>query len=370
MAARTAMDEGTVPVLELTGIRMDRSGVNVLNIPSLRIDEGEVLSLIGPNGAGKTTLLETLCGLRRPVAGSMVFRGMEVGTAYPLPAYRKRITMVFQQPLLFDSTVFGNVASGLGFRGMKGPMADAAALEALKLFGIEHLSRRSARRLSGGEAQRVSLARAFAVKPEVILLDEPFASLDPPTRETLISDFESVLRLSATTVVFVTHDRMEALRLSHRIAVMDKGEILQIGTPEEVMNRPANPFVASFVGMETILGGQVVSMSDGTFAAAVSDRTIEAVGDVFVGEQVLLCVRPEDVTLSANGPGQATSARNTFPGRIEKMVLLGPYHKVRLDCGFPLTAYVTKASARELGLREGSEVTASFKATAIHVVRK
>ena len=370
MTAHITANRRTVAVLELKGIRTDRGGVRVLDIPSLSIDEGEVLSLIGPNGAGKTTLLETICGLRRPQAGSMTFRGAEVDTDYPLPAYRKRITMVFQQPLLFDSTVSANVASGLRFRGMKGPGVEAVVRETLALFGIEHLGRRSARRLSGGEAQRVSLARAFAVKPEVLLLDEPFAALDPPTRETLISDFESVLRLSATTVIFATHDRMEALRLSHRIAVMDKGEILQIGTPEEVMNQPANPFVASFVGMETILSGMVVLVGDGTFSAAISGRTIQAVGDVSVGEQVLLCVRPEDVTLSTDGPGRATSARNTFPGRIEKMVLLGPYHKVLLDVGFPLTAYVTKTSVQELRLKEGVEVTASFKATAIHVVRR
>ena len=278
--------------------------------------------------------------------------------------------MVFQEPLLFDTTVFENVASGLKIRGMKGQDVQRIAMEQLDRFGIGHLSRRSARKISGGEAQRTSLARAFALQPEILLLDEPFASLDPPTRESLIEDLEGILRQTKTTTLFATHDRQDALRLSDRIAIMNNGKILQIGSPEEVMYHPVNEFVASFVGVETILTGFVTRMGGGTFAASVSGKEIEAVGVVQLGEEVVLCIRPEDVVLSVPPPKELTSARNIFPGRVEKIISLGLYQKVQLDCGFPLVAYVTHHSTENLSLGEGKEILASFKATAIHVIRR
>jgi tungstate transport system ATP-binding protein len=242
--------------------------------------------------------------------------------------------------------------------------------EQLDQFGIAHLGQRSARTLSGGEAQRTSLARAFSTQPELLLLDEPFASLDPPSRESLIEDLERILRQTQTTTVFATHDRLEALRLSDRIAVMNQGKIFQIGSPEEVMNHPVDEFVASFVGVETILTGKVTKRNGGTFVAAVSSHEIEAVGEVQLGEEVILCIRPENVTLVDQSSKEATSARNLFPGKIEKIISLGLYQKVQLNCGFPLIAYVTHHSVERLSLREEKVVMASFKATAIHVVRR
>jgi tungstate transport system ATP-binding protein len=242
--------------------------------------------------------------------------------------------------------------------------------ENLDRFGIRHLSHRSARKISGGEAQRTSLARAFCLEPELLLLDEPFASLDPPTRESLIEDLEGILRQTQTTTLFATHDRSEALRLSDRMAVMNQGKILQIGSPEEVMNRPIDQFVASFVGVETILAGKVIRKEGESFFASASGRVIEAVGEVQLGEEVILCIRPENVTLTPRPPAGVTSARNHFPGRIERIASLGLYQKVQLNCGFPLVAYVTRHSLEDLSLEEGKGVTASFKATAIHVIRR
>jgi tungstate transport system ATP-binding protein len=278
--------------------------------------------------------------------------------------------MVFQEPLLFDTTVFGNVASGLKIRGMDRMEIRNRVMEQLDRLRIGHLSGRSAKTLSGGEAQRTSLARAFAIEPEVLLLDEPFASLDPPSRESLIEDLESILRQTRTTTIFATHDRLEALRLSDRVAVMHEGRVLQIGSPEEVMNHPVNEFVASFVGVETILSGRVIKRNGGAFVVSVSGQEIEAVGEGHLGETVLLCIRPENVTLSTRSSQEGTSARNVFPGRIEKILSLGLYQRVQLNCGFPLVAYVTHHSLENLSLQVGGEVTASFKATAIHVVRR
>jgi tungstate transport system ATP-binding protein len=262
------------------------------------------------------------------------------------------------------------VASGLRIRGEREGEVKRQVAENLERFGIFHLAQRSARKISGGEAQRVALARALAIRPEILFLDEPFSSLDPPTRETLIEDLERILRQTRTTTLFATHDRMEALRLSDRIAVMKDGKIPQIGPPAEVMNQPVDEFVASFVGVETILTGEVTRREGGSFVASILGQEVEAVGEIQVGEQVAFCIRPENVTLTIPPRQETTSARNVFFGWIVKVVPMGLFHRVHLNCGFPLVAYVTSHSLEGLSLSEGKEVYASFKATAIHVIRK
>jgi len=360
----------STPVLEIKNLEVKRGGVTILNVPSLLIKEGEILSLIGPNGAGKTTLLQTLSHLLKPFQGEIFFRGMKVESNHSVLEYRRKLAMVFQEPLLFDTTVFSNVASGLKIRGMRRNEIRDRVIEQLNRFGIGHLNDRSAKTLSGGESQRTSLARAFALRPEILLLDEPFASLDPLARDSLIEDLEHILRQTQTTAILATHDRMEALRLSDRIAVMNAGKILQIGSPSEVMNQPVDEFVASFVGVETILSGRVIKRNGGTFVASVEGREIEAVGDAHLEDAVILCIRPENVTLSTQPFKEGSSARNVVPGRIVKITPLGFYQKVQLDCGFLLVAYITNHSLEELSLAEGKEVKASFKATAVTVIRK
>jgi len=358
------------PIIEIKKLEVKRGGVTILNVPSLLIHAGEILALIGPNGAGKTTFLQTLSYLLKPFQGEIFFRGKKVETNHSVLEYRRKLAMVFQEPLLFDTTVFKNVASGLKIRGMKKKEIDDRVMGQLGRFGIGHLSHRSAKTLSGGEAQRTSLARAFALRPEILLLDEPFSSLDPPTRDSLIEDLEHILQQTRTTAIFATHDRLEALRLSNHMAVMNEGMILQIGSPEEVMNHPMNEWVASFVGVETILTGKVIKRNGGTFIASIGGQAIEAVGDAHFGETVVLCIRPENVTLSTRPSQEGTSARNVFSGRITKIISLGLYQKVHLQCGFPLVAYVTNHSLEELSLAEEKEVKASFKATAVTVIRK
>jgi tungstate transport system ATP-binding protein len=354
-------------LLQAEDLLVRRGGVTVLDIPALSVFQGQVLVLIGPNGAGKSTLLLTLAGLLKTVRGSLWFRRERIGNGGFV--YRRHIAMVFQEPLLFDTTVFENVAAGLKIRGMGRGEIDRTVPEYLERFGIGHLAKRSARKLSGGEAQRTSLARAFVTKPEIVFLDEPLSSLDPPTREALTTDLELILRQTRTTAVASTHDQTEALRLADRIAVVNAGRIAQIGPVAEVMNRPADEFVASFVGVETVLPGKVVRVSDGVFAAAVAGgREVEALGQVELGAVVLCCVRPENVTLSTNPAAPGSSARNFFLGTIRNVTPLGLFYRIRMDCGFDLVAYVTRQSLEELALTEGKAVTASFKATAVHVI--
>jgi tungstate transport system ATP-binding protein len=357
-------------ILEARNLELIRGGTVILNVSSFQIKEGEILSLIGPNGAGKTTLLQTLSYLLKPFQGEIFFKGRKIEANHSVLEYRRELAMVFQEPLLFDTTVFNNVASGLKIRGMKKNEIHDRVMEQLDRFGISHLKDRSAKTLSGGEAQRTSLARAFSIRPEILLLDEPFASLDPPTRDSLIEDLEHILRQTQTAAILATHDRMEALRLSDQIAVMNQGKILQIGSPGEVMNQPVDEFVASFVGVETILSGKVIKQNGGTFITSIEGQEIEVVGDAHLRETVVLCIRPENVTLSTHSSQERTSARNVFPGRIIKITSLGLYQRVHLDCTFPLVAYVTNRSLEELSLTEGREVKASFKATAVTVIKK
>ena len=278
--------------------------------------------------------------------------------------------MVFQEPLLFDITVAENVAVGLKLRRLGGREIDARVKSSLDRFRISHLADRSARKLSGGEAQRTSLARAFATDPEIILLDEPFVALDPPARQALSDDLERVLRESGTAAILTTHDQMDALRLADRMVVMQHGKIVQSGTPSAVNNQPANEFVATFVGMENIFTGLVTEADNGLFSVAVADKTMEIMGDGAPQESVVICVRPEHVVISLTNPEATSSTRNIFAGTVSKIVQLGLFTKIYLDCGFSLVASITNQSFESLELQSGSQVFASFKATAVHVFRK
>lgn len=235
----------TMPILQVEGLRIRRGGVQVIDLPRFSVAADQKVAVIGPNGAGKSSFLLGLACLIARDGGRISFNGSEV-TQRDENAYRRQIAMVFQEPLLFDTTVLDNVAEGLRIRGKKRSEARELAMESLELFRIGHLAGRSAHKLSGGEAQRVSLARAFAVKPKLILMDEPFSSLDLPTRIVLAEDLGRILHESETAAIIATHDRIEALRVVERLVVMDKGTIIQEGRPAEVMENPVNAFVAAF----------------------------------------------------------------------------------------------------------------------------
>jgi tungstate transport system ATP-binding protein len=360
---------GPIPLFEARNVQVSRGGSLILDVPSLVIEEGEVFFLIGPNGAGKSTLLQVLSGLLKPSRGEILFRGRQIGTEIPLLLHRRRLAMVLQEPLLFDTTVYQNVASGLKIRGLKRREVEPTVGRALERFAIAHLRDRSARTLSGGEARRVSLARALATEPEVLLLDEPFSALDPVIRETLIVDLEGVLRETRITTLFVTHDRTEAFRLGSRIGVMKTGEILQTGSPVEVMNHPVDGFVASLVGLENVISGEVARRSGGHIVITVSGKELQTDEDLPPGERVTLCIRPEKVTLSATGPEGSKDGVNRLRGRVERVVPAGPYQKISLDCGFGLVAYVTNHALLSFPMKRGDETFASFSATDVHVIR-
>jgi tungstate transport system ATP-binding protein len=356
------------PVVALHGIRVAHAGRTVLDIPELAVDTGEVLAVIGPNGAGKSTLLRVMGLLETPTAGSVRFQGEHVTPADGL-AVRRRMASVFQDPLLTDATVRDNVALGLRFRGVGAARIAPRVTEWLEQLGIAHLAGRQAHTLSGGEAQRTALARALVLEPELLLLDEPFSALDQPTREALIEDLGRILRHRRATAVLVTHNRGEAQALGDRVAVVLGGRLLQVDQAAQVFRAPASEEVARFVGVETLLECRVRAVTGGLAILEAGKQTIEVAQPAEAGEWVRLCVRPEDVTLTARDRGSASSARNHLSGEIVRVALSGPHVRVTIDCGFPLVALVTQRSVTEMGLAAGSPVTAHFKATAPHLLR-
>ena len=358
----------SAPLLEVQDLLVRRGGATVLEVSALALAPGDVLALIGPNGAGKSTLLLTLAALLPPAAGTVRFQGEALDSERRRQAFRRRVTMVFQEPLLFDTTVGGNIATGLRLHGVSGAELTHRVREAAEQFGIAHLLDRSARRLSGGEGQRAALARALALRPELLLLDEPFSALDPPTRSGLMDDLGRILADTGTTAVLATHDQAEAARLATRLAVMKDGRILQEGGLRQVMNHPGDPFVAAFVGMESLLPCRVVSATEGLLTLAVGGQEIIAVGEAEPGQCVLVGIRPEHVTLSLQ-TDKTSSARNQVPGTVTKVIPWGPFHRVELSCGFDLCTWVTPQSLAELALAPGRPVVAAFKATAVHVIR-
>ena len=356
-------------MLEVVGVRVARGGRTVLDVPALAVPPGEVLALIGPNGAGKSTLLRVLGLLESPAAGEVRFRGTAVAPRAAL-AVRRRMASVFQEALLADTTVRSNVAMGLRFRGERGLGAASGVVEWLGRFGIAHLAERRARTLSGGEAQRAALARALVMEPEVLLLDEPFASLDPPTRESLIEDLGRILRQERTTAVLVTHDRGEAMALGDRVGVLIDGRLLQVDGAAQVFRAPATEEIARFVGVETILDCRVVEGGCDLSVLDGGGQRIEVAQAGAPGEWVRLCLRAEDVTLFPGAPKPAASpAFNRLAGRVLRMVPTGAYMRVTVDCGFPLVALMTRRSIEEMELRDGAPVTAHFKSTAPHLMR-
>ncbi len=356
-------------VLEVEGLRARRGGARVLSVDRLSLAGGEVLSLVGPNGAGKTTLLLAFMGLVRLEAGTVRLDGRDAAGHGGTVKFRRRFAMVFQEPLLFRGTVRRNAAMGLSIQGAGRAETAERVARFLRLFGVEHLAAREARTLSGGEAQRVSLARAFAVGPRVLLMDEPFSSLDAPTRERLTDDLASVLAETGTAAVMATHDRADALALSDRIAVMRAGSVVQCGTPAELSAYPADGFVRSFMGDETVLRGEVTGVFDGSFAVNAGGATIEIAGSAISGERITFGVSPRNVVLS-RAPTADTSARNSFRGKIVSVVTGDNDCRIVADLGFPLNAAITGRSMEHMGLAEGQDIHAFFKSTSVRIISR
>jgi len=341
--------------------------------PALRvaveIPLGPVVTvLFGPSGAGKTTVLRCLAGLDRPDRGSIRF-GEEVWFDSErrrfVPPQRRGVGIVFQDDALFPHlTVEGNVGYGLG-RSTAAERGERVA-EVARLTGLEGLLGRRPGRLSGGERQRVALARALAPRPRLLLLDEPLSSLDAPSREELRGELRRLLESGGIPAVVVTHDRIEAMSLGDRLAVLAEGSVRQVGPVAEVLARPADLAVARVVGTENVVPVRIVSREGGLVAVEAGSARLTAVDPGHLGMAAFACIRAEEVLLETEPA--PTSARNALRGRVAAVSPEGPMVRVTLDCGFRLVALVTRRSAEELALAPGREVFALVKAPAVRLV--
>lgn len=357
-------------LLALRGIEVVREGKVILALDRLEVREGELLALLGPTGAGKSTLLRVLHLLEEPAGGEVSFRGAPVSWPAPLEL-RRRIAMAFQDPLLFSGTTLENVLYGLSIRGLKPVEARARATEALRLLHVDHLAGRRARTLSGGEAQRTALARALVLRPEVLLLDEPFAALDAPIRRHLLEELRQAVKAHGITCVYVTHEQGEAFSVADRIAVLRRGRLLQAGTPEEVLLRPTSRAAARFVQTGNILAGLVTRRSEAISEVSVGPRVLFSRTVLPEGTQVDACVRREEVLVETPGMSAPAPGLNRFRGTVEAVVDLGSTLQLRIDAGFPghpLQALITRRVAHDLSPRPGLPVEASFSASSVHLV--
>jgi molybdate transport system ATP-binding protein len=345
--------------------------------------------LFGPSGAGKTTILRQIAGLERPDAGVIRFEDdVWCDTAHAVwrPPQERGVGIVFQEPTLFPHLTIGeNVRYGIAPRSRPKPDPNSDSkserraesrsgliVEIAHLLRVRDLENRYPRQLSGGEAQRVAVARALAPNPRLLLLDEPFAALDAPTRARLRHDVRALLQQTGTPAILVTHDRSEALTMGDSVAVLIDGRIRQRGSVSGVFSRPADADVAASLGVEAVLPGRIESSADGLLAVAVNGVILhvaerESADALPPGIDVYACIRAEDVTVETESPAHA-STRNHLAARVVATIAEGPIERISLDCGFPLDALITRRSREELNLRSGDRVTAAIKATSIHLV--
>ena len=336
---------------------------------NLGIDGGEVFALIGPTGAGKTTLLRLLDLLDSPSSGQIHFDSVDVTrSGRERQKARRRMAYVQQKPIVFKMNVYDNVACGLKWRRVKKGVIRQMVDGALELVGMSDYRKRDARTLSGGEMQRVAIARALVTEPEVLLLDEPTANLDPLSVTKVEEVLSHVIAERKTTVVMATHDMSQGQRLAKRVGVLINGELLQVGTPSEIFCSPQNKEVAEFVGVENILSGVITAKEQEISIIGLNGYSIQTVTSFDIGDRVYALIRPEEITLSLSK--ETSSARNVFTGEVTRMALVGPLARIEIDCGFPLLVVLTAVSAQEMGLTIGKQVHASFKAAAMHIIRR
>jgi len=357
-----------MPLIETVNLCYKRGERDILRNINLQVEPGEVFALIGPTGAGKTTLLRLLDLIDVPTSGKIYFDGIDTaGSAKKRLELRRRMAFVLQKPVVFNLSVYENIAYGLKWRGIRGSKLRSKVEDALEMVGLAAEKDRNARSLSGGEVQRVAIARAIALEPEVLLLDEPTANLDPLSASRIEELIASIIRRYATTIIMATHDMPQGHRLADRVGVLINGELVQTGSSREVFTSPRNREVAEFVGVENIIDGVIVSSEERVVTIESGGRLIEAISDYALGEKVSVCIRPEDITLALTR--LSSSARNSFKGEITWVVSMGPLARVEVDCGFPLVALVTRRSAEEMGLTKGKRIYAPLRPPG-HVIKR
>lgn len=350
--------------IQFTNVVVRYGEVFALRNLSLEVHPGEFLALLGPSGCGKSTLLRVLGGFV-PYSGSVSFDGQAVDD---LPAHRREIGIVFQDYALFPhKDVRENIGFGLKMRKSAKTAIDKRVAEMISLLHLDGLADRYPSQLSGGQQQRVALARAIAISPRVLLLDEPLGALDKKLREEMQVELRQLQQRVGITTIFVTHDQEEALSLADRIAVMSSGEIQQIGPKAEIYERPANYFVAGFMGQSNILPATVVGCGEGKWQYRLSSgQTINAStrGDVDAGDNVFLLVRSERLRLLGSAPqGGGSGSGQHLDGTVDHVTYLGSQVqvRVRLATGEVFKVYVQNTGVSSYSVAAGDPAFLAFE---------
>ncbi|MBN1472007.1 MAG: ATP-binding cassette domain-containing protein [Syntrophaceae bacterium] len=330
---------------------------------SFDLNKGDYLTIIGPTGAGKTILLESLIGFWTPDQGSIFLDQLDITTELP---EKRNIGIVYQDyALLPHFTVYKNIEYGLKKRnplGMKEKIQEIAAS-----LSIGHLLHRKPATLSGGEQQRVALARSLVVEPKMLLMDEPFSALDPQTKRDTRALLKKAIAKRNTTVMHVTHDLGDAWTLANKVAVIRDGHLLQFGSFEEVFKRPQTPFVAGFVGA-TLMDGNVIGYDNGLSVIHVNGFNMRTIDQVDIGTKVKLAIRPEDIIVSTQ-PLPNTSAQNDICAKLSHIAYEGKTSLLSLRAGETMfDVLVTNHSLEKLGLTPGDTVYAMIKSTHVRIV--
>ncbi len=347
-------------MIEIKNLSVDL-GEFILRDVSLTIEEGDYFIILGPTGAGKTVLLESIAGLYPIKSGEIWLRGENVTALEP---EKRNIGIVYQDHVLFPHlSVKDNVTFGLKIHKMDKQAITERLDWITGLLGISHLLHRRPDTLSGGERQKVSLARALSIQPEILLVDEPISALDPETRENVQEELRQLHRKLGITILHVTHDFEEAISLGSRIAVIGEGQLKQAGTPDEIFRHPSSEFVAKFAMARNILKGEVIRKPGEDAVLRTGGADFVVVTDKEGAHHASL--RPEDIIISLEPIH--SSARNCFQGTITRILDRGSTLYISVDIPPELSSLVTRHSYEEMELEEGKQVFVTFKASSIHL---
>ena len=349
-------------IAELNNISKTYGEITAIKNLTIKIPRNQIFTLIGPNGSGKTTLLKILAFLEKPTKGTVTFND-ELVKEGNLDRLRLHSTMVFQKTALFDTTVAKNIAYGLKFRGFSKNEIDEKLRSVLKIVKLESYEKRRAKKLSGGEQQRVSLARAIALGTELLLLDEPTANLDQKNMSIIEAAISQIVQERNTTIVLATHNMLQMKTLSENVALLINGELVNVGKTIEILEDTKK--LAGFARIENIFSGISRITADGTAIIDVGGNVqIEAA--LKKEGNVSVFIKPEDIILSKNQ--FTSSARNVLKGKIVEVYDLGSVVRLKVDVGKPFIVQITKRSFSEMRLNLNTEVFLAFKASSVQIV--